>query len=298
VSMLSLPRLSRSGLLGLLAASALTLAACGNGAESTSASEDQTAGDTTESAPSEGTNTPATETGPTETGETNTPPAEQTAPAASGEQKSGRLQFGREADIVMGDPNAPVEIIEYASTTCPHCASYKIQVFPKVKEELIDTGIAKYTLREFPTSPAALSTAAFMVARCVPEERYYAVIEAFFRTQRAWAFEQDGAARRDNFFALARRAGLNEEQVNACLDDKAEQDRINASAQEAYNTFGVTGTPAFFVNGEQVPLSIAGQPDTFIKHVKDRAPSALVEKVEAEKAKEAEDPAEGGETQE
>ncbi len=95
------------------------------------------------------------------------------------------MAAGSLKDMVMGKPEAPVTIVEYASMTCPHCAHFATTTLPAIKEKYIDTGKAKLILREFPFDPRA--AAAFMLARCAPEERYYPMVEVLFKQQEQWA---------------------------------------------------------------------------------------------------------------
>ncbi len=158
-------------------------------------------------------------------------------------------EFGRDGDIVLGDPDAPVSILEFASVTCPHCAQFHVQVFPMLKEEYIDTGLVRYTLRAMPTSPQAMSALGFMLARCVDESRYYNFLDALFRTQSQWAFNPDAQARINTLAAISEQAGMTEEQFNACRQDEAELQRVQDQSEEALS-LGVTATPSFFINGE------------------------------------------------
>ncbi len=88
-------------------------------------------------------------------------------------------------DMVMGDANAPVTIVEYASMTCPHCAHFHETTLPALKEKYIDTGKVKLILREFPFDPRA--AAAFMLARCAPPEQYFPMVDVLFKQQKTWA---------------------------------------------------------------------------------------------------------------
>src|SRR6266446_246612 len=92
-------------------------------------------------------------------------------------------------DRVLGDPAAPITIIEYASLTCPHCARFANDVLPELKREWIDTGKAKLVLRDFPLDEPALRAA--MIARCAPPGRFYAFAETFFASQEKWALTKD-----------------------------------------------------------------------------------------------------------
>src|SRR5262249_22532630 len=88
-------------------------------------------------------------------------------------------------DISLGSPTAPVKVYEYASMTCPHCARFEKDVFPKIKQKYIDTGKVLWTLREFPLDPRAAG--AFMLARCAGPDKYYAMIDVYFAQQDNWA---------------------------------------------------------------------------------------------------------------
>jgi hypothetical protein len=84
------------------------------------------------------------------------------------------MEPGPLPDIVVGSADAPNTIVEYASMTCPHCAQFQTEVFPQLKTKYIDTGKVRYMLREFPLDN--LAAAAFMLARCAGDDRYYAMV--------------------------------------------------------------------------------------------------------------------------
>jgi protein-disulfide isomerase len=88
-------------------------------------------------------------------------------------------------DKVLGSATAPVTIVEYASVTCPHCASFHSQTYPKLKEKYIDTGKVRLVFREFPTGPVNASIAGFMLARC-SGDKYFPMIDAMFEQQQVW----------------------------------------------------------------------------------------------------------------
>jgi len=159
--------------------------------------------------------------------------------------------FGEESDIVLGDLEAPVSIVEYASVTCGHCAQFHVFTFPFLEEEYINAGLVRYTMRPLPTPPTNMARLGFMVARCVPESRYYNFIDALMRTQPQWAFDSNPDARTRALAQLAAQAGLSQSAFDACRLDQAGLDRINAAA-EASAGVGVRSTPTFFVNGEMV----------------------------------------------
>lgn len=149
----------------------------------------------------------------------------------------------------IGDPNAPIKFIEYASLSCPHCAAFTVQVLPEIQKNWIDTGKVYYVMRDFPLDNIA--AAAHMVARCLPKERYYPFAELMFRNQAVW-HSQNVADPKEAIIELARRAGLSREQVESCLNNKAILDRVNKSRDDASNILGVEGTPSMFINGEKM----------------------------------------------
>ena len=150
-------------------------------------------------------------------------------------------------DIVMGNADAPVTIIEYASMTCSHCATFHIQTMPKLKEKYIDTGKVKLILREFPFDPRA--AAAFMLARCAPEDKYYPLVNVLFEQQRSWATAPDA---RPPLLQIAKLAGFTQESFEECLKNQELLDKIVAVREKAAKEFGVDSTPTFFINGELV----------------------------------------------
>ncbi|CAN5144871.1 DsbA family protein [soil metagenome] len=148
-------------------------------------------------------------------------------------------------DKAMGNANAPVTMIEYASLTCPHCAAFANDVFPAVKAKYIDTGKIRYILREFPLDQLAL--AAVMGARCAPADAFFPLVEMLFREQKDWAFiDNPGPA----LVERLTKHGLGEDAFMKCLEDKDLQEKIIAIEDEANSKFGVDGTPAFFFNGQ------------------------------------------------
>ena len=163
------------------------------------------------------------------------------------------MKPGSLPDRVMGDANAPVTIIEYASSTCPHCAHFAELTFPELKKKYIDTGKAKYIFREFPLGTGddlALAVAAFALARCAGEldsGKYYAMIDTLFAQQQRWAVQQPIPP----LLAIAKQAGMTEKSFEACIDNTKLQKDILASRDRGYEKFGVNSTPTFFINGKR-----------------------------------------------
>jgi protein-disulfide isomerase len=161
---------------------------------------------------------------------------------------SGVLAPGPLPDMALGSSSAPYTIIEYASMTCPHCAEFQEAVLPEVKTKYIDTGKARYIFREFPLDP--LAAAASMLARCSGDERFFAMIDALFSTQKSWAVP--GAEGKDKLLQVARQAGISKEQFDKCLADKELLDKIVEIRRRANEDYGVDSTPSFFVNGKKL----------------------------------------------
>ena len=153
-------------------------------------------------------------------------------------------------DVIMGDENAPLEIIEYASTTCGHCRNFHKTHLARIKEEFIDTGKAKLIFRDLPTAPAPVSAASGALARCAGEEKYYDVLDDIFTHQYELlqATRTQGGAMKE-LIAIGGRHGLNEQQVRACVQSPDVLAEINRTADLA-NADGVTSTPQLIVNGE------------------------------------------------
>lgn len=169
------------------------------------------------------------------------------APKANGTVDVAKLmEPGPLPDVVVGDPNAPVTIVEYASMTCPHCAAFAIETLPEIKKTYIDTGKAKLILREFPFDPRAV--AAFMLARCAPGDRREAMVDVLFQQQSTWAHSDNASAA---LLGIAKLAGFTQESFTACLNDKELQAKVVATQARGQSEFGVEATPTLFVNGNR-----------------------------------------------
>lgn len=161
-------------------------------------------------------------------------------------------------DVVWGDPAAKVTVIEYASLTCPHCASFHVSAFPELKKNYIDTGKAKFILREIFFDQFGLY--ATMIARCGGAELYPQMIDAFLARQQDWylahvqAFNatKDPLPMIEEMKKIGRLGGLSNERIDACLYDQTLLDRLVADFQTNAGADEVRSTPTFFVNGERL----------------------------------------------
>ena len=151
--------------------------------------------------------------------------------------------------MALGPANAPVTITEYASMTCPHCAAFNENVFPKIKSEYIDTGKVRYVFREFPLDIKA--AAGSMLARCIAKDdagKYFAVIDMLFKQQSDWVMKNTT----ETLTRIGKQAGLSQQAVEDCLKDQALLDKIAADQKFASEVLKVNSTPTFFINGEMV----------------------------------------------
>ncbi len=152
-------------------------------------------------------------------------------------------------DHVLGKADAPITIIEYASTTCGHCANFHKTTLPKVKAEWIDTGKAKLIFRDFPTAPQPLSVGASMIAHCSGPDRYFGVLGLFMENQDKWL----GAANPlDAIQKMVRLAGITADDVQACLQRNDLAQDIQARAEKANKDMDIDSTPTFLINGKKV----------------------------------------------
>ena len=151
-------------------------------------------------------------------------------------------------DHSMGSDELNITIVEYASLTCPHCATFHGEVFPRIKSDLIDTGIVRYIFRDFPIDPIAM--AGSMIAHCSGDDKYFGVIDVLLKTQDEWLFENENPY--NGLLKVARLAGLSEEDVKMCLNDTDLFNLIENNQKIATTKFGVSGTPSVFVNNKKI----------------------------------------------
>jgi len=167
-------------------------------------------------------------------------------------------------EMAIGSESAPITVIEYASMTCPHCAHFSETTFPELKKRYIDTGKVRFIFREFPLD--RLAFAGFLLARCVPSDKYFPMIETLFAQQRDWVVEKPLQPMR----VIAKQAGVSQEAFDACLDDHKLIEGIEKVRSQAADKFGVNSTPTFFVNGKRLAgaLSIEEMEKEFAPYLK------------------------------
>jgi protein-disulfide isomerase len=220
--------LSRRNLLSSLAAipAVALLAACSD------SGEDAKAADVKPAAPAVPAATPAT-------------PAAAKAPDSTGDVNMAELlKPGALPDKQLGKDDAKVTIVEYASMTCPHCAHFAATTFPELKAKYIDTGKARYILREFPFDPSA--EAGFMLARC-SKDNYFPMVDVLFKQQANWVGVNNT---KDALLQISKLAGFTQESFEACLTDQKLLDDVRSVQKRGADEFKVDSTPTFFINGK------------------------------------------------
>ena len=152
-------------------------------------------------------------------------------------------------DMALGPANAPITITEFASMTCPHCAAFNADVFPKIKSAYIDTGKIRYVFREFPLDIKA--AAGSMLSRCIAKDdagKYFAVTDMLFKQQSDWVMKNTT----ETLSRIGKQAGLSQQAIDDCLKNQALLDKIAADQKFANEVLKVNSTPTFFINGEMI----------------------------------------------
>ncbi len=168
-------------------------------------------------------------------------------PGAALAQDAADVDTSIVEEMTLGDPNAPVTVIEYASFTCPHCRHFHETVFSDLKADYIDTGKVHFIYREVYFDRFGLW--AGMLARCGGKDRYFGFADALYRGQTDWTAGGDPAGIAANLRKLGRTAGLTEDQVEACLSDQTMAEALVASFEKNTTADGIDSTPSFVIDG-------------------------------------------------
>ena len=157
------------------------------------------------------------------------------------------MNMGPLPDLVQGSPSAPNTIIEYASMTCTHCAAFHDTTWAELKSKYIDSGRAKFILREFPLDP--LATAAFMLGRCAGADKRNLLLDPLFTQQKTWAFVDKPI---EPLLAMVKTVGFSQTDFETCLRNQDLYEQVSQSRERAAEAFNIDSTPTFFVNGRKM----------------------------------------------
>lgn len=155
------------------------------------------------------------------------------------------------ADMAIGDEDAPITLIEYASYTCPHCGNFHTEVFKRLKVDYVETGKVRFVHREVYFDRFGLW--AGMIARCGGEMRYFGVNDMIYATQAEWIGSGDPQEVLNGLRKIGRMAGMNDEQMNACLNDQAMAQSMVTAYQTHAEADGIDSTPTMVINGAKHP---------------------------------------------
>ena len=144
----------------------------------------------------------------------------------------------------LGNHEAKITIIEYASMTCGHCADFHKNIFPKIKEKYIDTNKVKFIFRDFPLDKQALY--ASILAKCAPKDKYFDFVKLILETQKKWISNDDKFL--DNLKNIGKLGGLNENKINVCFRNEDMVDQIINSRTSGEKKFNINSTPSFIIN--------------------------------------------------
>ena len=154
-------------------------------------------------------------------------------------------------DMSLGNPNAAVTVIEYASLWCSHCGHFHKTVYPQLKKRYIDSGNINFIFREFPLNERGV--VASMLARCAArqggKDKFFAAIDTLFAKQETWAYTKNPGPQ---LLKLAKQMGFTEQSFNACIADQKLLDALEAEQTRAGTKFGVDATPTLFVNRKKL----------------------------------------------
>ena len=169
--------------------------------------------------------------------------------AANAQTTSGDVDISGIPDMLIGNPDATVEVIEYASFTCPHCATFHNDAFKRLKAEYIDTGKIKFIYREVYFDRFGLW--ASLIARCGGEEKFFGIADLIYADQAGWSRAGDPSAIVGELRKIGRLAGLDNDKLEACLQDGDQAQALVAWYQQNAEADGIDSTPSFVINGKK-----------------------------------------------
>ncbi len=169
------------------------------------------------------------------------------SPKAEQDQGSGFTLL----ETALGDENAPITIVEYASFTCPHCARFHTDVFGKIVKNYVEPGNVRFVMRDVYFDKLGLWAA--MLARCDGGNRFFGISDIIFRTQHEWTSGENNLDIIQNLQKIGKIAGLDQDTMDACLQDNDMAQTLAAAYQKNSERDDVRGTPTFLINGIKYP---------------------------------------------
>ena len=151
-------------------------------------------------------------------------------------------------DMVKGNSDAKVTIVEYASFTCPYCATFHKEIFPQLKEQYIDTGKVKFIYREVYFDAPGLWGG--LLARCVSPEKYFGIVDLLYKKQSKWASGSTEKEILNELFSIGRQVGMEDEQINKCMQNKEKSLKMIDAYLENSKIDKITSTPSLVINGK------------------------------------------------
>ena len=162
--------------------------------------------------------------------------------------KKSALEIGEE-ELVIGDKDAPITIIEYASMSCSHCASFHKNTLPDIKKEYIDTGKVRMVFRDYPFNyPALLGS---MMMRCIASEVRYDYMNALYQLQSTWV-NKDPKISKKELYKIMQSGGMTKEEFNECYSNLDNENLILEGVMAAQKDFNIKSTPSFIINGNLI----------------------------------------------
>ena len=154
-----------------------------------------------------------------------------------------------EKDFVIGNEDAKITIIEYASLSCSHCADFHVNTLETLKKEYIDTGKVRMVFRDYPFNyPALLGS---MVLRCIPENYRYDYMNALFKLQTDWVNKKNKKTIQE-LYKIMQSGGMTKDEYDACIYNTELENEILKGVMEAQNQFNIKSTPSFIINGKLI----------------------------------------------
>ena len=163
-------------------------------------------------------------------------------------------------DLALGDPDAPVTVIEYFSLTCPACRWFHQNIFDPLKRDYVDAGTVRFVARDFPLNMPAVQAA--ILAHCAGRDRYFTFVDVLFQTFDDWASSRDYT---EKLAQIGELGGVSRDRFEDCLADTNLESSIFQLMASAQAEYDVDSTPTVIVNGERYEGKMSFE--AFARHI-------------------------------